>query len=234
MRRALPLAVFFIALAAMYLILANGMELAPEFRIAFSVACILGITIFSFIGLFDKSFMKYVLFSTIIQFFYFLLDVSTALLIEKSVWFAVLQLINFAVAGGLFAITMAILYGGLRKDGVRDYAGIYESNQYLALLLCIACLSLGGMPGFNVFIGEFIIYSSLFTVHPALMLGTVFASLVAFLFYFRICYVLFAGKGKKPISFGIIPNALSTALAIFTVVLGIAPQILFTILEMYT
>jgi len=234
MKRALPLLAFFIALAIMYLILTTGLELAPEFRMAFAVACILGIIAFSIIGLFKESIIKYIFFSTIIQFLYFLLDVSTALLIEKSIWFAILQFINFAIAGGLFAIVMTILYNGMRKRNVRDYAGLYDSNQWLVLLLCISCLSLGGMPGFNIFVGEFVIYSSLFTIHPALTLGAVFAGLVCFIFYFRICYVMFAGKGKKNIRFGIFSKILAALLAALVVILGVIPHILFAILEAYT
>jgi len=234
MKRALPLLAFFLALAIMYLILTTGIELAPEFRMAFTVACILGIIALSIIGLFKRSIQTYILISTIIQFFYFILDVSTALLIEKSVWFAIVQFVNFAIAGGLFVIVMTILYNGMRKKDVRDYAGLYDSNQWLVLLLCISCLSLGGMPGFNIFIGEFIIYSSLFTIHPALTLGAVFAGLVCFIFYFRICYVMFAGKGKKSIKFGILSKIIAGLLAALVILLGVIPHILLAILEAYT
>ncbi len=234
MKLAVPLLAFFIAIAAMYLIMQSGVQLEQGLMIPFAVFCILGIIICSGLGLFDKSFMKYVLYSTIIQFFYFLLDVSTALLIGKSVWFAILQFLNFMLAGGLFAIVMTILYSAVRKDEMPEYAGLYDRNQLLIVALAVCCLALGGMPGFNIFVGEFLIYSSLFTVHPALTLGAVFAGLICFIFYFRICYTLMVRKSDIAVP---LPMALETivmALSILVVGLGVVPHVLLKVLEVVT
>ncbi len=233
MKLAVPLLAFFIAIAAMYLIMQSGVQLEQGLMIPFAVFCILGIIICSGLGLFDKSFMKYVLYSTIIQFFYFLLDVSTALLIGKSVWFAILQFLNFMLAGGLFAIVMTILYSAVRKDEMPEYAGLYDKNQLLIVALAVSCLALGGMPGFNIFVGEFLIYSSLFTVHPALTLGAVFAGLICFIFYFRICYVMFAGKSETEIKQNVLVKIILVLMALKIVLLGVVPQILLGILELF-
>jgi formate hydrogenlyase subunit 3/multisubunit Na+/H+ antiporter MnhD subunit len=234
MRIIIPLAAFAIALLLMYLIMDSGFVLDSQFHIPFAVVCILGIIAFSIIGLFDESYLNYAIYAVIIQFGYFLLDISTAFLLGKSIWFAIIQFINFAIAGGLLAIIMTLMYGHVGKDRIRDYAGLYDKNQYLGLALCIACLSLGGMPGFNIFVGEFIIYSGLFTVHPALTMGTIFASLAAFLFYFRICYSLFAGKVNSKIKTGIVTNGIIAALSGLVIILGLVPSILYGILEEVT
>lgn len=233
MRQVLPLVVFIIAVAAMLAVLVKGVCIAPELEVPAAVASILIIALFSIAGLFEKSIIKYVYYSTIIQFGYFLLDASTALLINKSIWFAVIQLINFVIAGGLFAVIIALLYNYVRKENVPEYAGLYDRNQMLGLALAISCLSLGGMPGFNIFVGEFLIYSALFTVHPALTIAAIFAGLVCFIFYFRICYVLFAGTAKKAIKLSLISRAVIGILAIAAVALGVIPHILMTILEWY-
>jgi formate hydrogenlyase subunit 3/multisubunit Na+/H+ antiporter MnhD subunit len=232
MRRTFPLIAYFLAALAMLVIMMWGVEVAPELKIPAAVASIIGIGLFSIVGLFDRSFIRYAIYSAIIQFGYFTLDVSTALLIGKSVWFAIIQFINFAVAGLLFALIASLLYNAVRKERMPDYAGMYENNQWLVLALAISCLALGGMPGFNIFVGEFIIYSTLFTVHPALTLAAVFASLVCFIFYFRICYVMFAGKAEETIKLGFLPKAVISLLAMLIIVLGLVPQILFTVLEM--
>ena len=234
MRQTLPLIAYFLAALAMLAILITGVELAPELEIPAAVASIAAIGLFSIIGLFDRSIIRYAFYSALIQFGYFTLDVSTALLIDKSVWFAIIQFINFAITGLLFAVIVSLLYNAVRKERMPEYAGMYENNQWLVLALAISCLALGGMPGFNIFVGEFIIYSSLFTVHPALTLATVFASLVCFIFYFRICYVMFAGKTKKTIRLGFLPKVFISILAILIVLLGVVPHILMGILEWVT
>ncbi len=234
MRQLLPVIAFVIAAAAMLAILLNGFELAPELEIPFSLASIFVIGLFSVIGLFDRSILRYAYYSAIIQFGYFALDVSTALLINKSVWFAVLQFINFIVAGSVFAIIISLFYNAVRKAGVRDYAGIYDKNQFLGIALAVSCLSLGGMPGFNIFVGEFIIYSSLFTIHPALTIAAIFASLLCFIFYFRICYVMFAGTVKTVVKTTLLSRAVISILTLAIIFLGLIPQILLKILEWYT
>ncbi|MBD3210277.1 hypothetical protein GF318_02750 [Candidatus Micrarchaeota archaeon] len=233
MRQALPILSFLIAATAMYLILVNGIELPSEYEIFAALVSIAAIGGLSIAGLFEKSIIRYAYFSAAIQFGYFMLDASTALLIDKSVWFAVIQFINFVIAGGLFAIVISLLYNTVRKEQVPEYSGLYEKNQLLGLVLAVSCLSLGGMPGFNIFVGEYLIYGSLFAVHPALTLMAVFASLVAFIFYFRICYVMFAGTESRKINCGIITKAVLVVLALLTVGLGMLPQILFRVLEMY-
>jgi formate hydrogenlyase subunit 3/multisubunit Na+/H+ antiporter MnhD subunit len=233
MRQALPIIATFIAAAAMLAILINGFSLPQQYEIPFAVLSILVIAVFSMAGLFEKSLIKYVYYSAVIQFGYFALDVGTALLIGKSIWFAILQLINFTLAGFLFAIAIAILHNSVRKEKVPDYAGLYDKNQFLVLGLCVAALSLGGMPGFNIFVGEYLIYSALFGVHPALTLAAVFASLVAFIFYFRICYVMFAGTVGKAIKLGIISKAVIALLSLAVIGLGVIPHILLTVLEWF-
>ena len=145
-------------------------RLQPGGRAAGDIESILVIGAFSAIGIFERSIIRYAIYSALIQFGYFMLDLGTALLIGKSIWFAILQLINFTVAGLLFAIVISILYNQKRKEEMRGYAGFYDKNQFLVLCLSIGALSLGGMPGFNIFVGEYLIYASLFSVHPALML----------------------------------------------------------------
>lgn len=230
MRPAIPIVAAFLAALAMLLILINGFSLPNELEIPFALVSILAIGASSIIGLFERSILRYAIYSAVIQFGYFLLDLSTALLIDKSIWFAILQLINFTIAGLLFAVAISILYNQKREDDVREYAGFYENNQFLVLCLCVGALSLGGMPGFNIFVGEYLIYSALFSVHPALTLLAVFASLVAFIFYFRICYVMFAGTMGKAIRLGILSRSVMALLSLAVIVLGVIPHILLTVL----
>ncbi len=229
MKNLLPLGSFAIALIFMFLVMESGFGLEQGMKIPFVSFWIIAITTMSLVGLFDESISRYAVFAVMIQIGYFMLDIGTALLAGKSLWFAIVQFINFAVAGGLFAIIVTLIIE--KKERMRDYAGIYDRNQYLGLALCIACLSLGGMPGFNIFVGEFIIYSTLFSIHPALTLGTVFASLAAFLFYFRICYLIFAGRSKRKIGIGRITGSVIAGLSALVLVMGLVPWILFRVLE---
>ena len=209
-----------------------GAPVDPGLGIYLAAISIFGITAISIMGIFKRSILTYAVYSTAIQFAYFTLDASASIMIWKSLWFAVIQFINFAVASLPFVLVITILYMKFRNIQLRSYSGLFEKNQFLAVVMLISCLSLGGMPGFNIFVGEYIIYKSLFDIHPALTLATVFASLVAFIFYFRICYVLLAGKSEEKVELGLLMKLLLGTLSATIIVLGIIPQILFGVLEL--
>ena len=227
MQSAVPLVIFLLALVLMFDLMLFAAPVDPGLGIYLAIISIFVITAISIMGIFKRSILTYAVYSTAIQFAYFTLDSATAIMIGKSLWFAVIQLINFAVAGLPFVLVITLLYRKFGNIQLRSYSGLFEKNQFL-----ISCLSLGGMPGFNIFIGEYIIYTSLFDIHPALTLATVFASLVAFIFYFRIVYVLLAGKSEETVPLGLPMKLLLGALSIAIIVLGIIPQILFGILEL--
>ena len=233
MRYFIPIAAYSIIVLVMLYFLISGIIIGEDLGIYIAVGSILGVILLSIYGLFENSLMKYILLSTLIQFFYFTMDAGTAVLIGKSLWFAVIQMINFLIAGGLFALVISAFYLTIKKSNIVNYAGLYKNNQFLGLLLCVASLSLGGMPGFNIFVGEYLIYSSLFTIHPTLTLGAVFAGLVCLIFYFKICYTIFAGNNKTKINLGTISKIFLGILGALVIILGIIPQILFKILEVF-
>jgi len=232
MRRGVPLAVYLIALAIMLAMMNFGAPLDIARGLILAFISIFVIAAVSFIGIFKRSIITYAIYSTLIQFAYFTLDMSTAILIGKSLWFAIIQFINFAIAGLLFVLVITILYWRYRQVQMTSYAGLYEKNRLLAIALIISCLSLGGMPGFNIFVGEYIIYKSLFDIHPALTMAAVFASLIAFIFYFRICYTMLAGESGEHIQINAFTRIGLGALSLAIVILGIVPQILFGVLEL--
>jgi formate hydrogenlyase subunit 3/multisubunit Na+/H+ antiporter MnhD subunit len=232
MQSAVPLLIYLLALALMFDLMLFGAPVDPQLGLYLAIISIFVIGAISIMGIFKRSILTYAVYSTGIQFAYFTLDASTAILIGKSLWFAIIQFINFAVAGLPFVLVITLLYLKFGKIQIRSYCGLFEKNQFLTIVLLISCLSLGGMPGFNIFVGEYIIYKSLFDIHPALTLATVFASLVAFIFYFRICYVLMAGKSDEKMNLGLPMKILLAIFSVAIIVLGIIPQILFGILEL--
>ncbi|MBN1169959.1 hypothetical protein JXA56_02960 [Candidatus Micrarchaeota archaeon] len=234
MKGAIAIIVFLLALAGMIYFLQLQPEIDASCGLPLVLIGIFAILLFSWSGLFQKSIISYVIFSTIIQTAYFVLDAGSAIMTGKPLWFTIIQVLNFAIAGGLFMLVFVFLYSSVRKNDLTDYAGLYEKNKFLVFLISISCLSLGGRIGFNIFVGEFLLYSALFAIHPALAMLAIFAGLIVFLFYFRICYTLLVRTSEITIPVPLPLKFLGTALGIIIVGLGVIPQILFTILEMVT
>jgi NADH:ubiquinone oxidoreductase subunit 2 (subunit N) len=59
---------------------------------------------------------------------------------------------------------------------------------------------------------------------------TVFGSLLAFLFYFRLVYIIFASAPLIQLKVGVPSKALAILLSLATVLLGVVPGILFAYL----
>ncbi|MBU0527318.1 MAG: proton-conducting transporter membrane subunit [Candidatus Micrarchaeota archaeon] len=232
MKLFLAIIFFIIAVAGMFFFLFKEPVIDSSLGFPLVMIGILSIIAFSWAGLFQRSIISYVVFSTIIQAAYFVLDAGSAIMIGKSIWFAFLQALNFTIAGGLFMLVFALLYFAVKKNDLVDYAGLYEKNKFLVFVLSLSCLSLGGMAGFNIFVGEFLLYSFLFKIHPALAISAIFAGLVCFLFYFRICYTLLVHKSDKTIHVPLILKLIAGVLGVLVVVLGVVPYVLLEILEM--
>jgi formate hydrogenlyase subunit 3/multisubunit Na+/H+ antiporter MnhD subunit len=207
MRLLLAVLLFIVSVAGMYVFLYYQPQLDQSLGMPFILLGIGAITAFSWAGLFQRSITTYVIFSTIIQAAYFILDVGSVLVGGKSVMFAFLQALNFTISGGLFMILFARIYSSVKKDDFVDYDGLYLKNRFLVFAMCIACLSLGGMAGFNIFVGEF-------------------------LFYFRICYTLMVRRSELLIPLPLPMKIMAAALTGLVVALGIMPQVLLHILEM--
>lgn len=232
MRLLLAVMLFIISLAGMYAFLYFQPPLDPSLGMPFTLIGIAAIAALSWVGLFQRSITAYVGLSILIQSAYFVLDVGSVLIGGKSVMFAFLQALNFTLAGGLFMMVFARLYSTMKKDGFVDYDGLYEKNRFLVFAMCISCLSLGGMAGFNIFVGEFLLYSFLFAIHPVLAMAAIAAGLICFLFYFRICYTLLVRKSELTVPLPL-PMKLATAVLTGLVVgLGIMPQVLLRVLEL--
>jgi formate hydrogenlyase subunit 3/multisubunit Na+/H+ antiporter MnhD subunit len=223
---------FTLSIAIMVAVVISGARLPIGDGLPIIIASIVTIGVFSIIGLIEDSFLKFFTWSCVIQVAYFFLDFGAATAIGKTPLFASVQLINYTIAGGVFAFIILAMYYALGRPYVHNYAGLYRKNPKLTLALVIACLSLGGLPAFNIFVGEFLMYSILVEIAPVLAMAAIFASLLCFIFYFRLCFTMFSGKKDVVVNFPAIPRLTTAILTALIVILGIVPHILLKILNM--
>ena len=79
---------------------------------------------------------------------------------------AVFQTINEGVTGGALLVLVALLYERYGTYDMTLYGGLAAKLPMLATLFVITSLALIGLPLFNGFIGEFLVLSGSFQVHP--------------------------------------------------------------------
>ena len=79
---------------------------------------------------------------------------------------AVYQTINEGVTGGALLVLVGLLYERYGTYDMTLYGGLAAKLPMLATLFVITSLALIGLPLFNGFIGEFLVLSGSFQVHP--------------------------------------------------------------------
>jgi NADH-quinone oxidoreductase subunit M len=79
---------------------------------------------------------------------------------------SVYQIINHELSGAAFLILLGILYERYGTYEMSQYGGLAAKLPRMATLYVITALSLIGLPILNGFVGEFLILSSSFGVHP--------------------------------------------------------------------
>jgi NADH-quinone oxidoreductase subunit M len=79
---------------------------------------------------------------------------------------AVFETINEGVTGGALLVLIAFLYERYGSFDLAEYGGLATRTPVLATLWVITALALTGLPLLNGFIGEFLVLSGSFPVHP--------------------------------------------------------------------
>jgi formate hydrogenlyase subunit 3/multisubunit Na+/H+ antiporter MnhD subunit len=182
----------------------------------------------SIFGIFERNLKKYLLISNAIQILFVAADLSIGRLLGEFGPLSIIQIFNYTFAGLLFFLTVGIF--GRGKTFVYELEGSYFANRWNDIFATIACLSLAGLPAFNMFVSEWLLFTKSFVITPVITILGVFAALLLFIMYYKVVYFLLIGKTRQKN----IPKEmtiLNGILAVVCVVFGILPQIQLEILS---
>jgi NADH-quinone oxidoreductase subunit N len=101
---------------------------------------------------------------------------------------------------GAFTVVMAL--EGPRGEGqdLRDFGGIARTNPWLAAVMALCLLSLGGIPPTAGFFGKALVFASAIELGGwwlALALIGIVTSLIAIFYYFRIVIAMYMGVDTR-------------------------------------
>lgn len=190
------------------------------------VICILGI-----FGIFESKLRRFLLLSTAIQIIFIILHLSVGKMFGEMGFLGTIEIFNYTFAGLVLFLTIGIF--GRNKVFVYDLEGSFYTNKWNDAFATIACLSLAGLPAFNMFVPKWELYTVSFAVAPMITLLGIFTALILFVMYYKLVYVLLVGEGN-PRKIPIPITALNGILAIICVVLGLLPQLQWTILGAFS
>jgi len=151
---------------------------------------------------------------------------------------ALLHTLNHAIFKSLLFIGSGVVYQNLGTRNIELMGGLVHRAKYIALLFLIGSVAISGIPPFNGFISEFIIYMGFFNTadelknyYPILMLlfavGLAFVGGLAVACFTKVNSIMFLGSERKEVKHfktSIYDYISLGILAALCVVIGFYPQ----------
>jgi len=151
---------------------------------------------------------------------------------------ALLHTLNHAIFKSLLFIGSGVIYQNLGTRDIELMGGLVHKAKYLSILFLIGSVAICGLPPFNGFISEFIIYNSFFhtakelkSYYPLSMLlfvvGLAFVGGLAVACFAKINSIMFLGSERRPAKnfrmsvFDYIPLVI---FAFLCIIIGFYPQ----------
>ncbi|GEM_PF-5529771 len=178
-------------------------------------------------GILEPKLYRFLALSNLAQLGFVALDLSVAFALGNPGILKTVQVFNYAIAGSLLFLGIGMV--ARKKEYVSDLTGSWFVSKWADLFAVIACLSLAGLPGFNMFVSEWALFTKGFELSPSITLLGIFLAMILFIMYYKIAYYLLVGPGRKKKS-DRLRLAFAGTLAVIVILLGIVPGIQETVL----
>ncbi|MBI4447668.1 hypothetical protein HY643_01690 [Candidatus Woesearchaeota archaeon] len=201
---------------------------------ALTIVGVLSIAVIAFLGIyaiFEEDIKKFFIYSNFIQLIFVMLDLSIAKLKGEIGSLGTIQIFNYVLAGSLLFITLSILSRDDKLPNFNNLEGLYYKNPLIGVPAVIAAASLAGLPGLNLFVSRWLLFKESFTIDPIITVFEIFTTLMLFLVYFKIIYILIIGPISKREKGYLSLNTYAIILAVLCIIFGLIPQLQFYLLE---
>lgn len=181
------------------------------------------------LGILQEDIRKFLILSNLIQFLFVFLDISVAKVTDKLATLGTIQIFNYAIVGTLFFLALGMVSNSM--GWISSLRGLYYKHPVNSFALIIAGISLAGVPGLNIFVSEWLLFKTAFSLSPIITVAGIFAALLLFIMYIKFAYILLAGEIEKVQKSPLIAKVYNILLAITCFIVGIIPWIQFKLLE---
>ena len=107
---------------------------------------------------------------------------------------AVYQTINEGLTGGALLVLVSLLYERYGTYDMSLYGGLAGRLPMVATLFVVTTLALVGLPLFNGFVGEFLVLSGSFAVHPSWIIAATVGVILSATYMLRMVQSIFYGQ----------------------------------------
>tara|TARA_Y100000034_G_scaffold26979_4_gene32137 strand:- start:5167 stop:6021 length:855 start_codon:yes stop_codon:yes gene_type:complete len=201
----------------------------PILMIIITISLII-MCLLSVLGILEKNIKKYLIISNLIQFIFVILDLSVAKATGTIGSLGIIQIFNYTLAGTLFFLTLIIL-NKEKLNKFKDIQGYYYKDHIIGIFVIIACISLAGLPGLNIFVSEWLLFVKAFTIDPAITIIGIFIALLLFIMYFKVIYILISKYSIHKQKSHLLPKMYVILLGVLCLIFGIIFKLQFYIFD---
>jgi NADH-quinone oxidoreductase subunit M len=159
-----------------------AIPLFPQAAVAFApligVLAVIGIVYGALVSLVQPDLKKLVAYSSVSHLGFVMLGIAS--LNTTAVVGAVYQMLNHGISTGALFFMVGMLYDRRHTRAIAEFGGLKAVMPWFSALFLLVCLSSIAVPGFNGFVGEFLILMGSWPFSPALVcvasLGVILAA----------------------------------------------------------
>lgn len=179
------------------------------------------------VGVVQSSVKRMLAYSSIAHGGYLLVALVSANDVAKSA--ILFYLLTYAVTNlGAFGVIGLLETSDRPNDQVRDYAGLWNDQPTLALMMTLFLLSLGGFPPLGGFIAKWYVFTAAIDAgYTWLAIIGVLTSVISVFFYLRVIVMMYMTPSAAPLQLPAVPRMAAIGLfvsAVLVMYLGVLPS----------
>ena len=198
------------------------------------VISVVAIVYGAYVTLVQKDVKRLIAFSSVSHMGFVTLGIFT--LNRSGVEGAILQMINHGIVSAALFLCVGMIYERTYTREIKDYGGVAKIAPVYSTFLAVFCLAAAGFPGFNSFVGEFLIISGAFRTEVWLggmavwgvALGTTY---LVWLYYRVVMGEINPGLAGLKLELNVREVATLAPLALLAVCLGLYPELVLSYLR---
>ena len=198
------------------------------------VVSVVAIVYGAYVTLVQKDVKRLIAFSSVSHMGFVTLGIFT--LNRSGVEGAILQMINHGIVSAALFLCVGMIYERTHTREIKDYGGVAKIAPVYSTFLAVFCLAAAGFPGFNSFVGEFLIIGGAFRTEVWLgamavwgvALGTTY---LVWLYYRVVMGKINPGLAGLKLELNAREVATLAPLALLAVCLGLYPELVLSYLR---
>ena len=215
-----------------------AIPLFPSAAAAFApwigVLAVIGIVYGALVSLVQPDLKKLVAYSSVSHLGFVMLGIAA--FTTTGVVGAVYQMLNHGISTGALFLMVGMLYERRHTRQIADFGGLKSVMPWFASVFLLISLSSIAVPGFNGFVGEFLILVGSWTFSPAMVVFASLGIILAAAYILWMVQRVFYGEVTNPANLGLRDLGLREAsvllpLAALAIFMGVASPLFTSLME---